>query len=262
MFYFKYHTFIHNHKCISLIVISNDLASSFSSTCFVVCHNTVCGGHNDFTELTGWKKVHNPLFDVTNTAIKAWGDNTTLVQTADKVDNDFSTTVIIYEFEVSDVSVLLHGLQKFDDNLGGRTDQNLSLASLFCVVDVLKSIVQYGHTNHGEIIKEVFYVLVFLNCFCWAISFSSVSYTASFHFPTLLRAIGMLQDYNRFDSSCCFFIIHYFILLLLLFFFYYYWLVGRGTKIKYFSNSITRRTKQDYYKNSIKNTHQFPPLFL
>jgi hypothetical protein len=159
-------SFIFQQKLNYLIVVSDDFSSSLSSTGFVVGHDTVRGGHNDFTELTGWKKVHNPLFDVTNTAIKAWGDNTTLVQTADKVDNDFSTTVIIYEFEVSDVSVLLHGLQKFDDNLGGRTDQNLSLASLFCVVDVLKSIVQYGHTNHGEIIKEVFYVLVFLNCFC------------------------------------------------------------------------------------------------
>ena len=126
-----------------LIVVSNNFSSGLSSTGFIVGHDTVSSSHNNFTELTGRKKVYNPFLDITNAAVKAWGDNTTFVQATDEVNNDFSTTVIIYNFEVSDVSVLLHGLQKLKDNLGGRADHNLSLTSFFGVVDVLKSIVQY-----------------------------------------------------------------------------------------------------------------------
>jgi hypothetical protein len=33
--------------------------------------------------------------------------------------------VIIDNLEVTNVSVLLHNLQKLDDNLGARTDENL-----------------------------------------------------------------------------------------------------------------------------------------
>ena len=41
-------------------------------------------------------------------------------------------------------TVLLHDVQEADDDLGGRTDQDLALASLLGVVDGVKRIVQDG----------------------------------------------------------------------------------------------------------------------
>jgi hypothetical protein len=45
-------------------------------------------------------------------------------------------------------TVLLHDLQELDDDLGGRSDQDLALAGLLGVVDALESIVEDGGADH------------------------------------------------------------------------------------------------------------------
>ena len=45
-------------------------------------------------------------------------------------------------------TVLLHDLQKLDDNLRGRADQNLALAALLCIVDGLQRICEHAHAHH------------------------------------------------------------------------------------------------------------------
>lgn len=67
-------------------------------------HNSVCGGEDDMSELTGGQKIGNPLFDFTVFNIESWGNYTAFVQTSSKFDNDFSGTVIIDDLELSDVS--------------------------------------------------------------------------------------------------------------------------------------------------------------
>ena len=119
-------SFIFQQKLNYLIVVSDDFSSSLSSTGFVVGHDTVRGGHNDFPELTGWKKVHNPLFDVTNTAIKAWGDNTTLVNSTNKFNNNFLRSVIIDDFIFSNVSMFLHNSKELDNDLGDWSEEDLN----------------------------------------------------------------------------------------------------------------------------------------
>ena len=42
----------------------------------------------------------------------------------------------------------LHDLEELDDDLGGRSDQDLALAGLLGVVDVVGSIVEDGSANH------------------------------------------------------------------------------------------------------------------
>jgi hypothetical protein len=113
-----------------------------------VGHDTVRGGHDELSELTGREQTDDPLLDITDAAVKARGDNTALVQSANEVYHNLATTVIVYDLEISNVSVLLHGLQKLDNNFGRRADHNLPLSSLFCVVDVFQRVMQYGHTNH------------------------------------------------------------------------------------------------------------------
>ena len=44
--------------------------------------------------------------------------------------------------------MLLHDTEELDDNLGGRTDQNLSLSGLLGVIDGIERIVQYRGLDH------------------------------------------------------------------------------------------------------------------
>ena len=47
-------------------------------------------------------------------------------------------------------TVLLHQGQELDNDLGGRTDQDLALATLLSVVDVVKAVVQDGDADHFD----------------------------------------------------------------------------------------------------------------
>ena len=42
----------------------------------------------------------------------------------------------------------LHDLEELDDDLGARSDQDLTLAGLLGVVDVVESIVENGSADH------------------------------------------------------------------------------------------------------------------
>lgn len=44
--------------------------------------------------------------------------------------------------------MLLHDLEELDDDLGGRTDQDLALAGLLGVVDAVEGIVENGSADH------------------------------------------------------------------------------------------------------------------
>ena len=46
-------------------------------------------------------------------------------------------------------TVFHHDSEKFDDYFRARSDENLSLATLLCVVDRLQSVVQHVHSHHG-----------------------------------------------------------------------------------------------------------------
>lgn len=44
--------------------------------------------------------------------------------------------------------MLLHDREELDDDLGGRTDQNLALAGLLGVVDGIEAVVEHGSLDH------------------------------------------------------------------------------------------------------------------
>jgi hypothetical protein len=52
--------------------------------------------------------------------------------------------------------MLLHDTQELDNDLGGRTNEDLSLATAFGVVDVVQAIVQDGdsHNVYKEMTRE------------------------------------------------------------------------------------------------------------
>jgi hypothetical protein len=91
----------------------------------LVIHNTVGGGEHQLTELAGRKQVGSQLLNLVQGHVESGRDDTALVQTTEQVDDNLAASVIIDNLEVTNVSVLLHNLQKLDDNLGARTDENL-----------------------------------------------------------------------------------------------------------------------------------------
>lgn len=45
--------------------------------------------------------------------------------------------------------MLLHDRQELDDNLGGRTDNDLALAATFSIVDAVQAVVQDRDADHN-----------------------------------------------------------------------------------------------------------------
>ena len=80
--------------------------------------------------MTGWFSVHLVKSDV-----ESWGDDTTLVETTVEFNDDFAGAVIINNFELSDVTVFHHDLEKFDDDLAKG-----NFNSLHVNIDVIKNV--------------------------------------------------------------------------------------------------------------------------
>lgn len=89
-----------------LVKESKDLASSLLSTSFVVVHDAISGGEHNVSKATSWEHVLHPLLYLMNGAIKAGGDHTTLVDTADQVYNNLAVAVIIENLEFTNVALI------------------------------------------------------------------------------------------------------------------------------------------------------------
>ena len=88
-------------------------------------HHTLVGGEHDESELSGWQNGVNEVLKLGGGEVKSWGDDTTLVKSSVEVHNDLSTTSIINDLEVVDVSVLLHLSEELDNDLGDWSKHNL-----------------------------------------------------------------------------------------------------------------------------------------
>ena len=96
-------------------------------------------------ELTRGQKVIGPLFNFGNTNVESGGDDSDFVQSPGQIDNNLAATVIVNDLKFADVSVLHHDLEEANDNLGGGSEKNLSLASLFGIVDAFEGRSQRVH---------------------------------------------------------------------------------------------------------------------
>ncbi|EEQ39429.1 40S ribosomal protein S22 [Clavispora lusitaniae ATCC 42720] len=131
-----------------LVNETQDLTRNVLSSGLFVVHDTSRGGQDNVTELSGWQQVVSPSLDVANLDVESWGDDTTLVQSTGQLNNNLTGSVVIDVFELTDVAVLLHNLQELDDDLGGWSDQDLTLTGLFSVVDGVQSVSEDGSSGH------------------------------------------------------------------------------------------------------------------
>lgn len=110
------------------------------ATCLLVVHDAVRSRQHQVTELSGREQVRAELLDLVDFDIESGGDNTTLVDSAKELDDDFARAVIIHDFEVADVSSPLHALQELDDDLRRWTDENLPASPLLSVDEGFQAI--------------------------------------------------------------------------------------------------------------------------
>jgi hypothetical protein len=117
------------------------------ATGLLVVHDTSRGGEDDVTEGTGGEKGRDPLLDLGETDVEAGGDDTALVDAAVELDDDLARTVVVDLLELLDVAVLLHDGEEADDDLGRGADENLTLAALLGVDDVVEAVGLWVHSG-------------------------------------------------------------------------------------------------------------------
>ena len=90
-----------------------------------VVDNTLVGGEDDVSELSGWENLVNELLEILELEVESWGDDTALVQSSVKVNDDLAGSGVVNDLEIVDVTVLLHKSEELDDNLGDWSKENL-----------------------------------------------------------------------------------------------------------------------------------------
>merc|ERR1719473_1490607 len=115
-------------------------------------HDTVGCGEHDVTEETRGEKVLHPLFHIGESNIETRGDDTALVDTANELHHNLARALVIDDFEFSDVAVLKHDLEKFDDNFGRRAHKNLATSTLLSIGNGLKTHTQNAHQHHCDLV--------------------------------------------------------------------------------------------------------------
>ena len=104
---------------------TENLSTDMLGTSLVVVHDTLVGGEDDDSELTGGKHGVGEILDLSKGKIETRRDDTAFVETAVKVDDDLAIASIVDDLELVDVAVSLHDLEEFDEDLGGGSKDNL-----------------------------------------------------------------------------------------------------------------------------------------
>ena len=81
-------------------------------------------------------------------SIEPGRDHTALVDAADELHYNLSCSVVVDNLQVANVAVLLHHLQKLNDDLGVWPDQNLAFSTLLGIDDVVQAISQHADSHH------------------------------------------------------------------------------------------------------------------
>jgi hypothetical protein len=104
---------------------TEDLSSDMLGSGFVVIHDTLVGGEDDETELSGGEDGGVEVFEFGEGEVESGGDDTALVESTVELDNDLTGSGIVDDLELVDVAVLLHASEELDENLGDGTEEDL-----------------------------------------------------------------------------------------------------------------------------------------
>merc|ERR1719245_1136809 len=129
---------------------SYDLAARVFAAGLLVVHNAIGSRQHHVPELTGRQQVARQLLDVAQGHVKTWRDDAAFVDPAHEVHDHFPGTVVVDDLHVADVSMLLHHLKEFDDDLGVRPDKDLALASRLGVLYAVEAVAEHVDADHGS----------------------------------------------------------------------------------------------------------------
>ena len=104
---------------------TEDLSTDLVLSGGLVIHDTLVGGEDDVSELSGWENLINELLEILKFEVESWGDDTALVESSVKINDDLTVSLIINDLEFTDVSVGLHASEELDNNLGDWSKHNL-----------------------------------------------------------------------------------------------------------------------------------------
>ena len=93
---------------------TENLTTDMLCSGFLVVHDTLVSGQNNKTELSGGEDLVNKVLEVLELEVETGGDNTTLVKTSVKLNNNLAISSIIDNFELVDVTMLLHDTEELD----------------------------------------------------------------------------------------------------------------------------------------------------
>jgi hypothetical protein len=106
---------------------SEDFTTDVRLSSFDMVKHTLVGGEDDESELSGWEDLSNEVLELLDWESESWGDNTALVESSVKINNNLSGSSIIDDLEVTDVTLLLHLSEELDDNLRDWSQDNLNI---------------------------------------------------------------------------------------------------------------------------------------
>jgi len=114
-----------------------------------VRHNTVGGRQDNLAELTTGQEVDNPLFNFVDRNIESGGDDTALVEAAIEFNDNFLRTVVVDDFEFTNIScgVVILGYQKGGTGLVRKMSQmsRRSFTSIFRCRECMSSARLFPH---------------------------------------------------------------------------------------------------------------------
>ena len=88
-------------------------------------HDTLVGGEDNATELTGGEDGVGEVLEVLELQVETGGDDTALVEATVQVNDDLASAGIVNDGELVDVALGLHQAEDLDQNLGDGVEDNL-----------------------------------------------------------------------------------------------------------------------------------------
>merc|ERR1719313_2174835 len=124
------------------------LAARFLAGRLDVVHHAIRRRQDNVAELAARQQVRGELHNRAALDVEARGDDAGLVDAADEVDGDLAAAVVVDDLELADVALLLHNLQELDDDLARRLHEDLALAGLLAVDDLVEAVAERVDAHH------------------------------------------------------------------------------------------------------------------
>ena len=110
--------------------------------------DSLSGREDEMAELSGGEDIAGPLLEVRQQDIIPGRDDTNLIDPADQLDHNLLAPVIIDDLKLTNVVVLLHDPEEFDQHLGHRLQQHLLLALALGVDDSAECVREDVYFHH------------------------------------------------------------------------------------------------------------------